>query len=242
MEFEPLPQGLVCAGCGYELSGLTARTCPECGRTVVPSDLSTHARRISADVGFARRIRHHLLAWLAVIGLTGAAAFEVSRSIKDAAIATGVAVALVAISTGIGAASARTGRTGDRRPYFLAWIIAQWWLHTPWLVVAPGIMSIVILDGLDRRLNPPRGDALAAVAATVGVVLWCVLLVVGLAVWAVRFGECSRRFGGSGERQVVLATLGALLILLLAAAFGVVCGAEGMGWARRMAPGMGQWP
>lgn len=40
----PVPEGIFCLRCRYELRGLTSRTCPECGRPFNPERAETYSR------------------------------------------------------------------------------------------------------------------------------------------------------------------------------------------------------
>lgn len=44
VEPPPSDTGLKCPKCGYNLTALTTRTCPECGETFVITDVTGHVR------------------------------------------------------------------------------------------------------------------------------------------------------------------------------------------------------
>lgn len=74
---------MYCLGCGYSLSGINSRKCPECGKTFSSTDRSTYSLhpRHADNAKFVRCMA--VLAGLAIGACASSIALDVSASSKD---------------------------------------------------------------------------------------------------------------------------------------------------------------
>lgn len=161
----------LCPYCDYELTGLRASRCPECGACITETDVLHDARR---------RVFLALTRWrpLGLLALALLGGLWFTWGIADIPIALGIAAAWVV--------PARTPPGLVRRVRRRVWLMSLGWLYIPWLCLILAIpvtdwvyWNTSLLDWTDgdwefipEILGPAGAAAVLMIAFAIGVVLW----------------------------------------------------------------------
>ena len=194
-------QGCRCPRCGYDLNGLNALQCPECGRTFTLAEVDWRAARAR----FGRRSAVIVpLALVALMAWLTATAHWLSGAVDRGG--TGYAystiIALLTVAAGLWAS--RGFPAGER------WLGSQMWLRTMVWFLLPALASMKLIDALVFFSWMSAGHAEAIYAA---------VLVIVAALWLLHWRALARKLSLPARfppRLVAAATL----VLLLHGVFG----------------------
>lgn len=136
---------LACLTCGYDLSGIEAGRCPECGRDFTGNDGPSMAR-LGAILREGDRIpRKQVIGWAGVVAVYAVGAGIMNGDAGFPALL--LAGALLTIACVGSFALGSVVLIGCDRPRRLAaqdaWRRELWVLHLPWLVIAPGAVILL---------------------------------------------------------------------------------------------------
>lgn len=189
----PLPAGLRCPACGYELSGSTTPRCSECGRDITFTDLLcfTARQRLLSD-RWRLLVRHGVAAAGTVAVMTIGAAV-VTRSAAATVGALAVCSIALAMWAGAGWLLSRFAREHERDLYALAWLQSTWWLHGPWLCIPICAAAVIAPALLLRATSWDAGSDWIELIAIIGAATWGVGLFVCLFYAVKRLSETHRR-------------------------------------------------
>lgn len=140
----PLPDGLLCPGCGYDVGGQSEWRCPECGREVGQRDIA-----VLAEFGTAHapeKARRRAMQWLAAVSvLYGVGTSIVVLSWAPALIASPVLFGAGVASTHMGRLAVASRGAVQRHALETAWLRLLPWLVSPLLVVTACLVLALFL-------------------------------------------------------------------------------------------------
>lgn len=214
----------VCAWCGYDLAGLGAPRCPECGREGTTQDPALSLRRSRLlDAAWplaARRLSLFAIAAClnaAAVRLHGAALAQVLS-----VLVAGLLAVLTALAAGLPVVL--ISRPWERPLVALLWIRNLWWLML-------GLVSIPALALLAAAVSFLfSGAATSALDRVVLVLvavapLWATLALTGLWAWGNEWSESEELVTRRTRARSLAAFLGAACALLASLGVGVYTGA-----------------
>jgi hypothetical protein len=230
----PLPEGMPCPGCGYDVGGQAARRCPECGRPVTREDLEDYFAWQTGE-GDWRRVEERVLgAVVPLVVLTGVLAWFSTRSGLAAVFVGGVSVIVAAGVFGLAGVVGRCVPRVRRRPTEAVFVVSTAWLLLPWGLGLAGVLLFGLLGLAGRLLD--IGESLVGALSSVAVVVWLVgSLVVAPAVWIGTMRERQRAHRAELPRWAWL--LGLVLVWAPSIAFGAFGLAAGFGIGARVSEG-----
>ncbi len=173
---------LPCLNCDYDLTGIGAGRCPECGRDFTDAD--REMMRTIADIRRSRTSRWIItgIGWLAiVIGYSIGAGVLVAWS--DESFVGAMLLAIAAFGAlGCGWYSLLGCSRAHRTIALHVWRRQVWLLHLPWLVMAP---AALVLAGVWSLVNP-GGEILVVPVSVICMVVWVACLSKVFRVWTNR--------------------------------------------------------
>ena len=213
------PPGFDCGKCGYDLSGMPVRRCPECGWVFGEQEMEEGARRamavalVKGSVDRLSRDSLRLLAGVFLLGvlLTG----EVMTPMWAAAL--GAAAIGVTYAGGLFAACVAKGTS--RAVVELAWARSVLWLGTPWLTAPLAVAGSWLALWLASAL-PPRtlNGLMASVMLILVIGLWGICGIRGVMTGLTRFRQtCAEYCARPGAWQSAFALVLLISVLITVA-------------------------
>lgn len=215
------PLGLICPGCGYDLSGAASERCSECGRTISERDVYEFIERDRYTRGYARAWMVHVHVAVAAVVIMSAGAGLVAREPAFAVLAGALTACAFAAPPGLAWGIARLARPHLRPAYLTFWARSSWLLHAPWLVIPACALIAFIAAWIDSMFDT---FALAFVVV-VGFGAWGLGTLSCLLGWFELWHEARRQFGLSEHAPNLLYGFQALVTFCGAAGMGVAGGA-----------------
>lgn len=234
-EDEPLPRGMMCPACAYDLSGAVVHRCSECGRAIQARDVFAFRARMGAGEASVRLARIQALGTVGVAALTSAGFAVLVGDWWSGLIAGMVVLLMLGAPWGAGWCAAMLSPRPSRAAWRLAWLRSIAWLHVSWvsmLVLAGG--ATVLARMASRGLRRGEGGA----GLVVGGLLLLFLVWIGVSIFGFASGEerWQRECDAMGlwerwPRRVYTVLLGLTITgsILLGLAFGVFLAGGGLG-------------
>lgn len=183
----PLPAGLRCPRCWYDLSNSRVWVCSECGWNITGADFSVMQARADVRRLLRRLLRTRLLVCVGVAGLSTLAALIVLGVWELAVLVALLMSAATFGSVGGGLLGARATRPDERASWSVFWLRECWWLHLPGLTAVAGVFAAYAAD---QRFPARRAFEFQLICEVVVLAM----AVVGTVVFTTRWRRCVRRY------------------------------------------------
>ncbi len=168
----PGPLPTACLTCGYDLSGIEAGRCPECGRDFTQNDGPSMAR-LGAILREGDRIpRKQVIAWAIVVAVYAVGAGIMNGDAGFPALL--LAAALLTVACVGSFALGSVVLIGCDRPRRLAaqdaWRRELWLLHMPWLMIAPASLVMLAVAFVLKATGGTMEDTV--IVGAIGLAIW----------------------------------------------------------------------
>lgn len=165
-----LPGGMPCPGCGYDVGGLPADVCPECGRGISADDAADFLMWRSSGAECRRVEVETFWAGLAASGAMLAMGWAASGSAVFGLVVGVGAVVVAGAVFGLAGLAGRGTSTAHRQVIEAAVVAAARWLLLPWAVTVPFACAMTAVGLAGRAIGVVNGPGSWAWIAAV--VVW----------------------------------------------------------------------
>lgn len=233
----PLPQGMLCPKCSYDLSNSPIWTCSECGSTINANNIERFYRRRMAVIGVSQLAYRQLFGAIGVAAAMTLSMAFLFRHWEPALIVGGVCLMAQYFSLAAGWMLSASAPTHDRRAWRLAWLKTHWMLHIPWISIFVFTLLLFVVCGIARLFGETVATTIFLSVVAIELAAWLACGLFALAGYSSRYREMSVDLGLARNRtQTALAILAAI-VFLSSVLLGFVGGAVGtMGVAEYFVP------
>lgn len=231
----PLPEGMPCPACGYDIGSQASPRCPECGREVDREEVDLFLALQGPLGGVVPTERFLRGAGVAAVVLgAGIGASQLSLAGGLVAVVMAFCVGLAAI--GVARVACLRAAPRERVKLQVAWTRGLLWVLAPLWFAGVACIPLAAVAAVSRRAVVP-GVPYGWLMVTCGILWACAVLLVFPAMWLRGFLKDVRRFGLRLQTGLGACVLAAIVCGVACTVLGFVCGvvlAAGIGehWMR----------
>ena len=194
-----------CHSCGYDIPHNIGSKCPECATIWNRScDLRQQLRQ-TVQEEFTHKLKVAGVIWLAIL-LTYAIGAFIAAGGNDPSIFTlgilGLGFGIIA-SMGIGMALCRLGPSHQFKLHADIWTKNLWWLHAPWLLIAPLTIIGSLIALLFRVIDPLTGELVMVAVVLIELLAWAVLSLGAGLTWLSKYDGAREQLSIAEAKSVV---------------------------------------
>ena len=185
-----------CHTCGYSIPPTLDTKCPECGSIWNKLCERRLIRCQNISHNFISDLKAILMLWFVIVAICSIGALGASEGSWESlffvffGIGSGVIVSL-----GVGIWMCKLGPSHQFKLHADLWTKKLWYLHAPWLMIAPLTILGSVIAFIFRFIDPIFGESVMIVVILIELVLWAVLSIASGITWLDKCSTGRRIYG-----------------------------------------------